>query len=108
MKPCGVPFRTGPEVRWQLRPATGVEWRDVVLPPGVAATVSAVEDHHGGSPLTAATVVSIATAHCLFDPRPVAGSGVVASVHTAERWTSDSGDQRFAGILVRAMVTDGI
>lgn len=108
MECCGVPFHTGSEVQWQLRPATGLEWLDVVLSPGVAATVGAVEDHHGGSPLRAATVVSIATVHCRFDPQPVRGSGAMAWVQTAERWTSDDGDQHFAGFLVRALLADGI
>lgn len=108
MECCGVPFRVGSEVCWQLRPATGVAWLDVVLPPGVAATVGAVEDHHGGNPSATATVVSIATVHCRFDPAPVVGSGHITSVYAAERWTSDDGDRRFAGFLVRAVVADGL
>jgi hypothetical protein len=103
---CGVPFQVGSEVHWQLRPPTDVAWLDVVFPPGVAATVGAVEDHHGGSPLTTATVLSIATVHCRFGPKPVAGSGVMAQVAAAQKWTSDKGDKRFAGFLVRARVAD--
>jgi len=108
MECCGVPFRVGSEVHWQLRPPTLLAWLDVVLPPGVAATVGAVEDHHGGSPLTTARVVSIATVHCRFDPQPVAGSGKTASVQVAERWTGDDGTRRFAGFLVHAVVADTI
>lgn len=107
MQCCGTPFRRGSEVSWRLRPATDVQWLDTVLDGGVAATVDAVEDHHGDSsaPATAATVVSIATVHCRFAPEPVAGSGVLTPVVEAERWTGDMGDRRLAGYLVRVVTT---
>ncbi len=106
MECCGAPFRNGSEVSWRLRRATGPEWLDTVLQPGVAATVDAVEDHHGGAdtPSTTATVVSIATVHCRFAPEPVAGSGVMALRPAAEKWQSDVGDRRFAGFVVRILV----
>ena len=103
MECCGTPFRRGSEVAWQLRPATNLAWLDTVLPPGVAATIDAIEDHHGDpdTPPTPATVVSIATVHCRFAPEPVAGSGLMTRVDAAERWSGDVGDRRFAGFLVR-------
>lgn len=108
MECCGAPFQNGSEVSWQLLPASGLEWLDTVLQPGVAATVDAIEDHHGDSEEqpTTATVVSIATVHCRFAPEPVAGSGVTARVRMAEKWNSNRGDRRFAGFLVRILVAD--
>lgn len=99
---CGVPFRTGSVVSWQLRAPTAIDWLDVVFRSGVSATVDAVEDHHGGGPPTTVTVLSIATVHCRFDPEPVAGSGIMSPVRAAERWIGDDGDRGFAGFLVRA------
>ena len=99
---CGETFEVGSEVSWQLRPPTGLEWLGVVLGPGVVATVDAVEDHHGGSPLTTVTVLSIATVHHRSDPEPVADSGIRTPVSAAEKWVSDRDDRRFAGFLVRA------
>ncbi|GLW34559.1 DUF6578 domain-containing protein [Actinoplanes regularis] len=108
MECCGTPFRKDSEVSWRLRPAADVDWLDTVLEDGVAATIDAVEDHHGGSsaPPTVATVVSIATVHCRFVPEPVAGSGVMTPVDEAKRWNSDLGDRRFAGFLVRLLTPE--
>jgi hypothetical protein len=105
MECCGTPFRNGSEVSWWLRPATDVGWLDPVLQAGVAVTIDAVEDHHGDSsaPSTRATVVSIATVHCRFDPEPVPGSGIVTPVAKAEKWNSDMDDRQFAGFLVRVL-----
>jgi hypothetical protein len=108
MECCGTPFRNGSEVSWRLRPPTDVGWLDTVLRPGFAATVGAVEDHHGDSsaPLTTATVVSIATVHCRFGPEPVPGSGVVTPVAKAEKRNGDTDDRRFAGFLVRVLTAE--
>ena len=108
MECCGTPFRTGSEVSWRLRSATDVGWLDSVLRDGVAATVDAVEDHHGDSntPPTEGTVVSIATVHCRFAPEPVAGSGVVTPVAEARRWNGDIDDRQFAGFLVGLLATE--
>ncbi|GAA2393914.1 hypothetical protein GCM10010170_107370 [Dactylosporangium salmoneum] len=105
MECCGTPFQVGSSVSWRLRPPTDVGWLDTVLHDSVAATIDAIEDHHGDSsvPPTMATVVSIATVHCRFAPEPVAGSGVVTPVVAAEKWNSDLGDRRFAGFLVRVV-----
>jgi uncharacterized protein DUF6578 len=102
---CGVPFEVGSEVSWQLRPVTGLEWLDVVQA-GLVLTVDAVEDHHGGSAPTTATVLSIATLHCRFAPEPVADSGTMATVRAANKWIEDCGDRQFAGFLMRARVSD--
>lgn len=68
MECCGTPFQEGAEVSWRLRHPNFVElaWLDTVLHEGVAATIDAVEDHHGDSsaPLTTDSVASIATLHC--------------------------------------------
>lgn len=87
MECCGTPFVKGAEVSWQLRHpiSTELAWLDSALHDGVAATIDAVEDHHGDSsaPLTVGAVASIATLHCRFAPEPVAGSGLVTSVVAA-------------------------
>lgn len=112
MECCGTPFRTGDEVSWRLRNPISAELGllDTVLHDGVAASVDAVEDHHGdpSTPPTVGTVASIATVHCRFAPEPVAGSGIVAAVAVAEKWNDDLGDRRFAGFLVRLVCTDAV
>src|SRR3954453_20708348 len=49
MNCCGERFETESKVSWTLRSATGLEWLDVVVGHGTAATIDAVEDHHGGT-----------------------------------------------------------
>ncbi|UQU62227.1 hypothetical protein COUCH_24690 [Couchioplanes caeruleus] len=110
MECCGTPFRKGDQVSWRLRHphSTELAWLDLVLHDGVAATVDAVEDHHGdpSAPLTVGVVASIATLHCRFTPEPVAGSGLVTSVAMAEKWNDDLDDQHFAGFLIRIVTAD--
>ncbi|MBM2619584.1 hypothetical protein JIG36_28975 [Actinoplanes sp. LDG1-06] len=105
MNCCGTPFRRGDAVSWRLRTPQPAEldWLDAATHNGFAATVNAVEDHHGepGTPPTAGTVASIAMLHCRFDPEPVAGSGLITPVAAAAKWTSDLDDRFFAGFLVR-------
>lgn len=112
MECCGTPFREGAEVSWRLRQPDSAElaWLDTVLHDGVAVTVNAVEDHHGDSsaPLTAGIVASITTLHCRFDPKPVAGSGLVTSVVTAEKWNDDLDDRHFAGFLIRVRAPNSV
>lgn len=73
-----------------------------------------VEDHHGGVPEgtepTQGTVTRIAAVHCRYVPRPgsdshtsypVPGSGVLTYLDSADGWTADRGDERFAGYLVQ-------
>ncbi|GAA4605974.1 hypothetical protein BJY16_005603 [Actinoplanes octamycinicus] len=110
MECCGTPFGERSDVAWRLRNPnpTELSWLDTVLHDGVAATIDAVEDHHGdgSAPRTAGTVVSIATLHCRFAPEPVAGSGVVTPVIAAEKWNNDLDDRRFAGFLIRLRTAD--
>jgi hypothetical protein len=112
MECCGTPFRKGAEVSWRLRSPqpTELAWLDAVLHDGVAATVDAVEDHHGDSsaPRTPGTVASIATVHCRFAPEPVAGSGLVTSVGMTEKWNNDLDDRRFAGFLIRILTPNSV
>ncbi|WP_097329293.1 DUF6578 domain-containing protein [Paractinoplanes atraurantiacus] len=112
MECCGTPFREGDEVTWRLRPPHSAElaWLDTVLHDGVAATVDAIEDHHGDSsaPLAEGLVTSIATLHCRFEPEPVAGSGFVTSVVAAEKWNEDLGDRHFAGFLIRIVAQNSV
>ena len=107
MECCGSPFGKGAEVSWRLRRpnCTELTWLDAVLHDGVAATIDAVEDHHGdpSAPRTSGAVVSIATVHCRFAPEPVAGSGLLRSVDMAEQWNSDQDDRRFAGFLIQVV-----
>jgi hypothetical protein len=112
MECCGTPFQEGAEVSWRLRSPNSTElaWLDAVLHDGVAATIDAVEDHHGDSsaPRTSGTVSSIATLHCRFAPEPVAGSGLVTSVVTAEKWNDDADDRPFTGFLVRLSTPNSV
>ncbi len=112
MECCGTPFREGTEVSWRLRHPNPAEvaWLDTALHDGVAATIDAVEDHHGDSsaPLTTGSVTSVATLHCRFAPEPVAGSGLVTSVVTAEKWNDDLDDRHFAGFLVRILTLNSV
>src|SRR4051794_31711143 len=107
MECCGTPFRKEAEVSWRLRDPNSTElgWLDTVLHDGVAATVDAVEDHHGDSspPPTAGVVASIATVHCRFAPEPVAGSGLVTPVVMAEKWNNNPDDRNFAGFLIHIL-----
>jgi hypothetical protein len=98
MNCCGERFETESKVSWTLRSATGIEWLDVVVGHGTAATIDAIEDHHGGTASegepTAATVASIATLHRPSTPAPVPGSRSVVEVRAAEKWTGDRNDRR--------------
>ncbi|WP_203827784.1 DUF6578 domain-containing protein [Actinoplanes palleronii] len=107
MECCGTPFREGSEVSWRLGHPNLAElgWIDTVLHDGIAATIDAVEDHHGdaSAPLTAGTVTSIATLHSRSAPEPVAGSGLMASVVTAEKWNDDVEGRHISGFLIRIL-----
>ncbi|SFF12616.1 hypothetical protein SAMN05421541_106227 [Actinoplanes philippinensis] len=110
MECCGTSFREGDKVSWRLRHPHSAElaWLDTVLHDGAAATVNAIEDHHGDpdAPLTEGTVISIATLHCRFEPEPVAGSGLVTAVVTAEKWNDDLDERHLAGFLIRILALD--
>jgi hypothetical protein len=78
-------------------------------------TVDAAGEHHGGIPEdttpTRGTVTHIAAVHCRYAPGsgsesrtiyyPVAGSGVLTNIDSADGWTADRGDERFVGYLVQ-------
>jgi len=113
MQCCGKPFRIGDQVAWTVR-ATDPDWLEVMLGPQAQPAVDAVEDHHGGVPQgtapTRGTVTAIAAVHCRYAPRPgsgsltrypVPGSGVLTYLDSADGWTPDRGDERFAGYLVQ-------
>lgn len=111
MQCCGERFALGDEVSWTLR-EPGSEWLTAVLGADLAGRVAAAEEHHGGlpgsAPVTVGTVASIQTVHCRYAPvpdgpalYPVAGSGVVSSVTSADGWTPDRDDLRFVGYLVQ-------
>lgn len=72
------------------------------------------EEHHGGvledtvptggrlgifRPFTAATCLGPAASH--QPPTPVAGSGVLTDIDSADGWTADRCDERFVGYLVQ-------
>ncbi|WP_133876101.1 DUF6578 domain-containing protein [Paractinoplanes brasiliensis] len=109
---CGTHFREAGAVSWRLRHPNSAElaWFDTVLHDGVAARIDAVEDHHGDSsaPLTEGTVTSIFTLHCRFSPEPVAESGLLTSVVTAEKWNEDLDDRHFAGFLISVLAPKSI
>lgn len=111
MQCCGKPFRLGSQVAWTLR-AADPDWYEAIL--GAQQTVDAAEEHHGGVPEdtapTRGTVTYIAAVHCRYAPRPgsesrtvypVAGSGVLTNIDSADGWTADRGDERFVGYLVQ-------
>ena len=111
MQCCGEPFRLGSQVTWTLR-AADPDWLEAVL--GAQQIVDAAEEHHGGVPEDSmpirGTVTHIAAVHCRYAPRsgsesrtiyPVAGSGVLTDIDSADGWTADRGDERFVGYLVQ-------
>jgi hypothetical protein len=76
--------------------------------------VDAAEDHHGEVPDDTVTTMGrarhIAAVHCRFAPEPgsdsptaypVAGTGVLTAVGSADGWTEDRGDEHFIGCLVQ-------
>lgn len=113
MQCCGAPFSVGDEVSWTLRePDTA--WLEAVLDKDVAGGIGGAEEHHGGvsedAVPTVGTVVAIHAVHCRYAPLsdeagtrlvPVAGSGVVDTVRSADGWIPDRGDLRFAGYVVQ-------
>jgi hypothetical protein len=116
MQCCGQPFTVGTTVSWTLREADP-DWLIAVLGPDVASTVDAAEEHHSDAardtPTTTGTVGSIQAVHCRYGPQPggdprmhypISGSGVITDVRSADGWTPDQGELRFAGYLVRLEV----
>jgi hypothetical protein len=113
MQCCGEPFALGSHVAWTLGPADP-DWLDAVLGAHEQQTVDAAEEHHGGvaedTLATTGMVTRIRAVHCRFAPRPgsdsrtlypVRASGVLTDVESADGWTADRGDERFAGYLVQ-------
>lgn len=112
MQCCGERFAIGDEVSWTLS-SPHVEWLTQVLGPDLAGRVDAAEEHHGiaaSTSVTVGTVASIQTVHCRYAPAPdgparhlypVAGSGVVSPVTSADGWTPDRDDLSFVGYLVQ-------
>jgi len=110
---CGEPFRVGSRVAWTLRDA-GPDWLETVLGAEAARAVDAAEEHHGGvseetEPVTG-TVTRISAVHCRYDPRPgddpralpvVRGSAALTDLKSADGWTADRGEERFAGYIVQ-------
>lgn len=116
MQCCGEPFAIGDEVSWTLRdPDT--EWLELVLGNDLAGSIDQAEEHHGGVgedvTHTRGIVAAIHTVHCRYAPisggadtalYPVAGSGVVDAVRSADGWIPDRGELKFAGYLVQLTV----
>ncbi|MEV0401350.1 DUF6578 domain-containing protein [Actinoallomurus sp. NPDC050550] len=113
MQCCGEPFTVGSEVSWTLREVES-GWLASVLGSGVAGTVDAAEEHHGGlseeTPVTRAKVSRITAVHCRYAPRPggesrtlypVAGSAAISAVTSADGWTPARDELAFVGYLVR-------
>jgi hypothetical protein len=113
MQCCGEPFRIGSQVAWTLgRP--DLDWLNAMLGADARQSVDAAEEHHGGLPAdtmpTRGTVTRIAAVHCGYAPRPgsdsrtrypVAGSGVLTELDSADGWTTDLGELNFVGYLVQ-------
>jgi len=118
MQCCGKPFRLGSRVAWTLG-AADPDWLEAML--GAQQTVDAAEEHHGGIPEdtvpTRGTVTHIAAVHCRYAPTPgsesrtlypVAGSGVLTNIDSADGWTADRGDEQFVGYLVQLNPDSGM
>ena len=120
MQCCGEPFTVGDEVGWTLRdPDT--EWLELVLGSELANAVDSAEEHHGGieegvTP-TVGIVTSIHAVRCRYAPlpdeaethlAPVAGSGTLDAVRSADGWTPDRRGLRFAGYLVQLEVEQDV
>jgi hypothetical protein len=113
MQCCGEPFRLGSRVAWTLR-AADPDWLAATLGADAQQAVDAAEEHHGAVPAdtvpTRGTVRRIAAVHCRLAPEsgsdapavgPVAGTGVLTGVGSADGWTEDRGDEHFIGYLVQ-------
>ena len=109
---CGEPFLVGSPVTWTLRDADP-DWLETVLGAEAARAVDAAEEHHGGVPEdtepVSGTVTRISAVHCRYarqpgDPRAlhaVRGSAVLTDLKSADGWTADRGEERFAGYIVQ-------
>jgi hypothetical protein len=97
MQCCGEPFRVGARVTWTLR-APDNDRLAMILGPDVK--VDAAEEHHGGvpedAPRTTGTVRGIQAVHY--------GPAERTEVRSADGWTKDRGELKFAGYLVRLVV----
>jgi hypothetical protein len=113
MQCCGEPFAVGVEVSWTLRDADRERLVEI-LGIDLALGVDQAEEHHGGigedAAATVGTVAVINAVHCRYallpgeaerHLRPVPGSGAVTVVGSADGWTPDRGDLKFAGYIVQ-------
>ena len=109
---CGEPFRLGSQVAWTLR-AADPDWLAARSGADAQQTGDAGEEHHGAVPgdtiPTRGRVRHTAAVHCRFVPEPgsdsltacpVAGTGVLTDIRSADGWTEDRGDEHFIGYLV--------
>jgi hypothetical protein len=113
MQCCGEPFAVGDEVSWKLRDADS-EWLEVILGTDLAHGVEKAEEHHEGVGEEVTVTVgidgSIHAVHCRYAALlgeaenhlfPVAGSGTVTMIRSANGWTTDHDGLKFAGYVVQ-------
>jgi hypothetical protein len=111
MQCCGSPFADGDLVEWTLL-GLGPGLQSVVGDE-VARTVAFSWERHGPLPdeiaATKGVVAGIQAVRCKFAPMtggdrrdlyPVAGSGQLEVVHSADGWDRDAANLRFHGYIV--------
>jgi hypothetical protein len=101
MQCCGEPFSVGARVTWTLH-EPDTDLLATVLGPDVK--IDAAEEHHGGvpedAPKTTGTVRRIEAVHFGYAPKAAERT----EVRSADGWTKDRGELKFAGYLVRLVV----
>jgi len=113
MQCCGSPFSDGDLIEWTLSTQTDVEWLESVVGDEAARSVAFSWERHGprpeGSTTTKAVVGGIQAVRCKLAPMaggdpmmlsPVAGSGQLEVVHSADGWHRDADGLSFQGYIV--------
>jgi hypothetical protein len=106
---CGEDFAVGSAVSWNVREPDRA-WFARTLGPDLSRQPDAVEGHHADrvDRVVNGTVRSIAAVHCAYDQESgswISGTTTFTRQDPADRWTTDRGNLKFIGYLVRVTVT---
>lgn len=113
MQCCGSPFAESDLVEWTLSTLDDVGWLESLVGDRTVPSVEFSWEKHGPSPVGSTTtngvVEGIRSVRCAHAPLPdgdpntlypVAGSGHLETVHSADGWDRDAKDLKFTGYIV--------